>query len=68
MTNIRNMKILMQLCKGLRPIVFHQFYLNPPSWYISSAVVSDSSKSQLCSPSLIKLGQVTVIIEMALKL
>ena len=67
MRNIRNMKILMQLCKGLRPIVFHQFYLNPPSWYISSAVVSDSSKSQLCSPSLIKLGHVTVMIEMALK-
>ena len=61
------MKIMMRLCKSLVPIVFYQFYLNPPSWYISSAVVSDSSKSQLCSPSLIKLGHVTVMIEMALK-
>ena len=58
---------MMQLRKSLDPIVFHQIYLNPPSWYISSAVVSDSSKSQLCSPSLIKLGHVTVMIEMALK-
>jgi hypothetical protein len=58
---------MMRLCKRLDPIVFHQFYLNPPSWYISSAVVSDSSKSQLCSPSLIKLGHVTMMIEMALK-